>query len=121
MPKLNVTSQQQAHLLELPDPVIRVFVENPSVAENYLEARNLPMLPDSYKSGLFEIYYDCAKLPRIVIDNGVVTTNPQKIDAPPIIETLTDLGMAFMQVAGFPILDRLGDALPDIKAVIVSV
>jgi hypothetical protein len=61
MLKLMLTHEQEVELLQLPENVLQVFADYPSAAENYLRVKDEPPLPDEYKNGIFEIYYNCER------------------------------------------------------------
>jgi hypothetical protein len=85
---------QQAMLSNLPQEVQRTLEDYPSVAQNYMIARSLPVLVQSNELELFEIYYDCADIPAMAIKKGVLTTNKINYDTPPtIIEGMGDDGV----------------------------
>ena len=116
------TPTEQTVLSKLPQEVQRILKDYPTVVENYLMARALPMLTQSNELGLFEIYYDCADLPAIAIKDGVLTTNKTNGDnAPTIIEGMSDDGAVFIQVRESVILNRVGGHFPEVKSVLVEV
>ena len=116
------TPTEQAVLSKLPQEVQRTLEDYPTVAENYLMARVLPVLTESHEFGLFEIYYDCADLPALAIKDGVLTTNKQNSDqAPTIIEGMGDDGVVFIQVSDHVILNRVKGQFPEVKSVLVEV
>lgn len=116
------TPTEQAVLSKLPPEVQQTLKEYPTVAQNYLMARALPVLTQSNEFGLFEIYYDCADIPAIAIKDGVLTTNkPNSDEAPTIIEGMGDDGAVFIQVSDHVILNRVQGHLPEVKSVLVEV
>lgn len=116
------TSTEQAVLSKLPQEVQLTLKDYPTVAENYLMARSLPVLTENYKLGLFEIYYDCADFPALAIKNGVLTTNKTNCDTQPtIVEGMGDDGAVFIQVKERVILNRVGGHFPEVKSVLVEV
>ena len=116
------TPTEQAVLSKLPQEVQRTLKDYPSVAQNYLMARSLPVLTENYKLGLFEIYYDCADIPALAIKKGVLTTNKINGDTPPtIIEGMGDDGVVFIQVKESVILNRVGGQFPEVRSVLVEV
>ncbi|PSB24692.1 hypothetical protein [Chlorogloea sp. CCALA 695] len=116
------TPTEQTVLSKLPQEVQRTLSEYPSVAQNYLMARSLPVLTENYKLELFEIYYDCADLPALAIKKGVLTTNETNCDTPPtIVEGIGDDGAVFIQVRERVILNRVRGHFPEVKSVLVEV
>ena len=116
------TPTEQAVLSKLPPEVQRTLEDYPTVAENYLLARSLPVLTQSNEFGLFEIYYDCADIPAIAIKDGALTTNKLNSDeVPTIIEGMNDDGAVFIQVSEHVILNRIQCQLPQIKFLAVEV
>lgn len=116
------TPTEQAILSKLPYEVQRTLKEYPTVAENYLMARSLPVLAENHEFGLFEIYYDCADIPALAISGGVLTTNKSNSDtAPTIIEGMGDDGAVFIQVKERVILNRVQGDFPEVKSVLVEV
>ena len=116
-----LTPVQQDALLELHEEVRHTLESYPSVLENYLMARSLPILSKEHKFGLFEFYYDCAEIPAFAVKNGVLSTN--KLDSeqvPTIIEVMGDQDVVFIQVSGHVILNRVQGDLPEVKAVLVD-
>lgn len=113
---------EQAVLSKLPPEVQRILEDYPTVVENYLTARSLPVLNEGHEFGLFEIYYDCADLPAIAISGGVLTTNKSNSDiTPTIIEGMGDDGAVFIQVGERVILNRVQGRFPEVKSVLVEV
>jgi hypothetical protein len=113
---------QQAMLSNLPQEVQRTLEDYPSVAQNYMIARSLPVLVQSNELELFEIYYDCADIPAMAIKKGVLTTNKINYDTPPtIIEGMGDDGAVFIQVGDCVILNRVQGRFPEVKSVLVEV
>ena len=116
------TPTEQTVLSKLPQEVQRILKDYPTVVENYLMARSLPVLDQSNELGLFEIYYDCADIPAMAIKKGVLTTNKINGDTPPtIIEGMGDDGAVFIQVRDCVILNRVGGHFPEVRAVLVEV
>lgn len=116
------TPTEQAVLSKLPQEVQQTLKDYPTVAQNYLMGRSLPVLTQSNEFGLFEIYYDCADIPAIAIKDGVLTTNKLNSDeAPTIIEGMNDDGVVFIQVSEHVILNRIQCQLPQIKFLPVEV
>ena len=116
------TPTEEAVLSKLPQEVQRILKDYPTVVENYLMARSLPVLAQRNELGLFEIYYDCADLPALAIKDGVLTTNkPNSDEAPTIIEGMGDDGIVFIQVEDHVILNRVKGRFPEVKSVLVEV
>ncbi|PSB24507.1 hypothetical protein [Chlorogloea sp. CCALA 695] len=116
------TPTEQTVLSKLPQEVQRILKDYPTVVENYLMARSLPVLAQSNELGLFEIYYDCADIPAMAIKKGVLTTNKINGDTPPtIIEGMGDDGAVFIQVGDCVILNRVGGHFPEVRSVLVEV
>lgn len=116
------TLTEQAALSKLPQEVQRTLEDYPSVAENYLMARSLPVLTEEYEFGLLEIYYNCADIPALAIKDGVLSTNkPESEQVPTIIEGMGDDGLVFIQVSDHVILNRVQGRFPEIKSVLVEV
>jgi hypothetical protein len=116
------TPIEQTVLSKLPQEVQRTLEEYPSVAQNYMIAKSLPVLVQSNELELFEIYYDCADIPALAIKKGVLTTNKINCDTQPtIIEGMGDDGAVFIQVGDCVILNRVQGHFPQVKSVLVEV
>lgn len=112
------TQAEQNKLLQLPKAVQRILQEYPSVAENYLRASSLPVLPESHQFGLFEVYYDGADIPTLVVKDTVFTSNKRETETDPIIiEVMGDDDVVFIEVADTVILKRFPGNLPTIDSI----
>lgn len=119
---ITFTQNEQNLLLQLPDKVQCILRDHPSVAENYLKECTLPDFPKDHQFDLFEVYYDCADLPALVIKNSALTSNRRAPEATPnIIEMMGDQGVVFIQVGDSVILNRIPGNVPEINSVVVQV
>ncbi len=107
----------------LPVAVQAAFREFPSVAENFLFAREFPDLPKGYEYEAFEVYYDREDEPRIHIERGVsVATPKERTKTPPrIIEIMDATTFIFIQVDGHVILNRMNGNMPQLNSIRVEV
>lgn len=118
---ITFTQAEQDKLLQLPEAVQRILEAYPSVAENYLRASSLPAFPESHQFGLFEVYYDCADIPALMVKDTVLTRNKTETEADPtIIEIMGDEDVVFIKVADTIILKRIPCALPEICSIYVD-
>jgi hypothetical protein len=118
------TDEQMAILRTLPASVCETLLnEYPSVAENFLFAREFPDLPKGSEYKAFEVYYDMEDMPRIHIENGVsvAVPKPQVEEAPRIIEIMDEVTFVFIQVDGHVILNRMNGNMPTLKEIQVEV
>lgn len=116
------TPNEQSLLLQLPDKVQCILRDYPSVAQSYLNECTLPVFSRDHQFDLFEVYYDCAELPALVIKNSALTSNQRAPEvAPTIIEMMGDQGVVFIQVGDSVILNRIPGNVPEINSVVVQV
>lgn len=115
-----LTLDQQAQLAKLPREVVLTLKDYPSVAENYLDNKDLPPLSQNHECRLLEFYYDCAELPILTIENGVLSSHPAAAVIPTIIEVMDETSFVFIQVKGTVILNRLGGHLPQVTSILVE-
>jgi hypothetical protein len=122
--EIHFTDEQLAILRTLPASVCETLLnEYPSVAENYLFAREFPDLPKGYDYQAFEVYYDLEDMPRIHIERGVSVAipTPQVEEAPRIIEIMNEATFVFIQVDGHVILNRMNGNTPTLNEIQVEV
>jgi hypothetical protein len=122
--EINFTDEQMAILRTLPASVCETLLtEYPSVAENFLFAREFPDLPKGYDYQAFEVYYDLEDMPRIHIEGGVSVAIPKPPveDAPRIIEMMNEATFVFIQVDGHVILNRMNGNMPTLNEIQVEV
>ncbi|NJM75593.1 MAG: hypothetical protein HC852_07210 [Acaryochloridaceae cyanobacterium RU_4_10] len=117
---ITFTPEQQAILNKLPKIVQQTLREYPSVAENFLDSRDLPDLAE--ECSVFEVYYDCEELPSIYIENGVIIPNDRPINTSPTVIEIMDLhSFVFIQVNKHVILNRLNGNMPTVTGIQVEV
>ena len=117
---ITFTPEQQAIVNKLPKIVQQTLREHPSVAENFLDSRDLPDLTE--ECSVFEVYYDCEELASIYIENGVIIPNDRPINTSPTIIEIMDLnGFVFIQVNKHVILNRLNGKMPTVTGIQVEV
>jgi hypothetical protein len=121
---IKFTDEQMAILRTLPASVRETLLnEYPSVAENFLFAREFPDLPKGSEYKAFEVYYDMEDMPRIHIENGVsvAVPKPPVEAAPRIIEIMDEVTFVFIQVDGHVILNRMNGNMPTLNEIQVEV
>lgn len=116
------TQEEQSILNALPLAVQQTLREYPSVAENFLAAREMPDLPKGQECSVFEVYYDCEAKASICIENGVVIPNDKPINTSPRIIEIMDLNFfVYIQVEGHVLTNRLNGNMPTVTGIQVEV
>jgi hypothetical protein len=116
------TEQEQSILHALPLEVQHTLREYPSVAENFLEAREMPELPKGQECSVFEVYYDCEETASICIENGVPIPNDRPINTSPKILEIMDLNFfVYIQVNKHVLVNRLNGNMPTVTGIQVEV
>ena len=121
---IKFTDEQMTILRTLPEAVCETLLtEYPSVAENFLFAREFPDLPEGSEYKAFEVYYDMEDMPRIHIEKGVSVAIPKpRVKEPPrIIEIMDEATFVFIQVDGHIILNRMNGNMPTLNEIQVEV
>jgi hypothetical protein len=121
--EIHFTDEQLAILRTLPASVCETLLtEYPSVAENFLFAREFPDLPEGSEYKAFEVYYDMEDR-RIHIEKGVSVAIPKpRVKEPPrIIEIMDEATFVFIQVDGHIILNRMNGNMPTLNEIQVEV
>ena len=96
-----LTPTQRDAIEGLPLEVQQTLENYPSVVQNYIIGQLLPRLNEGHKYNLYEVYYDCAATPTVVVKNEVLTTNERDSDRrPTIVEAMGDDGVVFIEVNG---------------------
>lgn len=122
--QITFTPEQEAILRTLPKGTQATLLnEFPSVAENFLFAREFPDLPKGYEYEAFEVYYDMEDMPRIHIEKGVSIAIPKpRAEKPPrIIEIMNEATFVYIQVDDHVILNRMNGNMPTLNSIQVEV
>ena len=122
--EIKFTDEQMAILRTLPASVCETLLtEYPSVAENFLFAREFPDLPKGSEYKAFEVYYDMEEMPRIHIEQGVSVAipKPRVEKAPRIIEIMNESTFVLIQVDSHIILNRMNGNMPTLNEIQVEV
>jgi hypothetical protein len=103
---MKFTDTEQTVLSQLPLEVQGIFAAHPSVAENYLEAIALPVLPAGEPLSRVEFYSNAKPDPVLSIKDSVAIPGVSQAEPVEILEAIGEDGLIWLKVFEHVLLRR---------------
>lgn len=115
---MKFTDTEQTILDQLPLEVQGIFAAHPSVAENYLEAIGLPVLPEGEPLPFVEFYYNAKPDPVVSIKGSVAIPGVSQPEPVEILEAMGVDGLVWLKVFEHVLVRRTDwSNLPELSAI----